>query len=119
LNPDDAVHERAAAIAARLPGRLVTTLWVLTEVGDAPASPRNRPLFPELLKSLRDSPAVEIIPADEGLFEAGVALFARRPDKEWSLTDRISFAAMEQRGLSDALTGDHHFEQAGYRAVLR
>lgn len=119
LSPDDAAHERAANIAARLPGRLVTTAWVLTEVGDAMASPLNRPLFLELLRSLRANPAVEILPADEGLFEAGVGLYARRPDKEWSLTDCISFAAMEQRGLFEALTGDHHFEQAGFRAMLK
>ena len=49
----------------------------------------------------------------------GIDLYARHPDKEWSLTDCISFAAMEQRGLFEALTGDRHFEQAGFRAMLR
>ena len=36
----------------------------------------------------------------------------------WSLTDCISFAVMTERGLADALTADHHFEQAGFRAVF-
>jgi hypothetical protein len=37
-----------------------------------------------------------------------------RPDKEWSLTDCISFVAMNERNITDALTSDHHFEQAGF-----
>ena len=47
-----------------------------------------------------------------------LSLFARRPDKHWSLTYCISFVVMTERRLTDALTGDHHFEQAGYRALL-
>ena len=30
-----------------------------------------------------------------------------------------TFAVMAQRGLSEALTADHHFEQAGFRAVFQ
>lgn len=41
-----------------------------------------------------------------------------RADKAWSLTDCISFSVMTERRLSDALTADHHFEQAGFRAVF-
>ncbi len=40
-------------------------------------------------------------------------------DQEWSLTDCISFIVMQQRGISPALTYDHHFEQAGFEALLR
>jgi predicted nucleic acid-binding protein len=118
LNRDDAAHRRAAAIAAQLPGPLVTTAWVLTEVADAMAAPANRPAFLNLLAILRSNPAVEIVPADAALFDQGVDLYSRRPDKEWSLTDCISFNVMTQHGLTEALTADHHFEQAGFRAVL-
>jgi len=53
------------------------------------------------------------------LFERGVGLFRQRPDKEWSLTDCISFVVMRDASLTEALTGDHHFEQAGFSALLR
>ena len=47
-----------------------------------------------------------------------MALFGSRPDKSWSLTDCISFAVMEAHGISDVLTCDHHFAQAGFRVLL-
>ena len=30
----------------------------------------------------------------------------------------ISFVAMRDHGLTEALTGDHHFQQAGFAALL-
>jgi predicted nucleic acid-binding protein len=62
---------------------------------------------------------VEIVPATMEWFERGMELYEGRPDKEWSLTDCISFAVMTERGVSDALTNDHHFEQAGFRILLK
>jgi hypothetical protein len=53
------------------------------------------------------------------LFEAGTDLYSRRSDKEWSLTDCISFVVMQEQGIGEALTGDRHFEQAGFRALLK
>jgi hypothetical protein len=58
------------------------------------------------------------MPSSNELFAAGVELYATRPDKEWSLTDCISFVVMEREGLTDALTGDRHFEQAGFKVLL-
>ena len=46
-------------------------------------------------------------------------LFDKRPDKQWSLTDCIAFVVMTRRGIQDALTADHHFEQAGFTALLK
>ncbi len=59
-----------------------------------------------------------IVPSSSDLFWRGIKLFDARPDKEWSLTDCISFEVMAELGLTDALTADHHFEQAGFRALL-
>jgi len=39
-------------------------------------------------------------------------------DKEWSLTDCISFVLMKQEGVTEALTADAHFVQAGFKALL-
>jgi hypothetical protein len=60
-----------------------------------------------------------MIPATQELFDRGVALYESRPDKEWSLTDCISFVVMADHGITEALTGDRHFEQAGFVALLK
>jgi uncharacterized protein len=119
-NPTDAGHAKALALTRQLgPQKLVTTTWVLTEVADALAAPLNRSGFPDLLRRLRSDPNTSIVPCEEALFQRGVDLYESRPDKEWSLTDCISFVAMQEQGLTEALTGDHHFEQAGFRALLK
>lgn len=119
INPNDAFHERAVRVSDCFEGQVVTTAWVLTEVADALAAPAQRASFLSLLETLRDDAEVTIVPAQEDIFEAGIDLYARRPDKEWSLTDCISFIAMQEHGITEALTGDHHFEQAGFVALLR
>ena len=96
----------------------MTTAWVLAEVADALAAPDSRSLFLALYDRLRGNPNVTIVPPTLELFEQGIDFYARRPDKAWSLTDCISFLVMRRYGLTDALTGDHHFEQAGFRAIL-
>jgi predicted nucleic acid-binding protein len=119
LSPDDRTHAAALGWASKPSGPTVTTAWVVTEVADAMSDPRNRAAFLRFLAALRGNPGCEIIPPDPDLFDRGLDLYARRPDKAWSLTDCISFVVMAERGLTDALTGDHHFEQAGFRALLR
>lgn len=119
LSPDDEAHAHALELSAQANTQLVTTTWVLTEVGDAFCDPGNRELFLGLLELLRNSPAAEIVPASESLFNAGVSLYAQRSDKHWSLTDCISFAVMEEYGITEALTGDSHFVQAGFVPLMR
>ena len=64
-------------------------------------------------------PDMTIIPADRTTLQQGFDLYQQRPDKEWSLTDCISFVIMKREGITEALTGDHHFEQAGFIALLK
>jgi len=52
-------------------------------------------------------------------FEQALELFRNRPDKQWGLVDCVSFIVMQERGLTEALTTDEHYEQAGFRALLR
>ena len=120
LNPKDRAHKSAwSYIEPDLDRPLVTTTWVLVEVGDAMATTtRNREAFLRLYRTLHANPTVEVVPGEDQI-ESGLDLYARRPDKLWSLTDCISFVVMIDRGITEALTGDHHFEQAGFRALLR
>ena len=119
LTREDESHDQAVAILKDLSNEIVTTVWVLTEVADGLAPARNRAGFARLLDVLEHNSWVTILPADQVLFEAGVQLYVTRPDKDWTLTDCISFVVMRERGITEALTGDHHFEQAGFVVVLK
>jgi predicted nucleic acid-binding protein len=118
-NPKNQAHHRAVAWTLSYVGDLVTTAWVLTEFGNHMSAPRNRLEFVQTVRDLRGNAQVKIISAEDALFDDGLKLFENRPDKEWSLTDCISFVVMTQEGIADALTGDHHFEQAGFVALLK
>ena len=118
LNPTDDGHRRSVELSRSLKSNRITTAWVLTKVADAMALPGNRSIFSEFLKTLERSPLVTILPPSETLFRQGLDLYGKRPDKAWTLTDCISFVVMEQEGLREALTGDNHFTQAGYTALL-
>ncbi|HPD15234.1 MAG TPA: PIN domain-containing protein [Planctomycetota bacterium] len=118
LHADDAAHERAVKFSSQLTGPTVTTAWVLTELADGLAAPATRGSFVRLLASLRADHKCIIIPASQELFELGMGLYQERPDKGWTLTDCVSFVVMKDRGIRDALTADHHFEQAGFTALL-
>jgi uncharacterized protein len=115
----DSQHDRALQFSREYVGRTVTTAWVVTEVADALAAPDQRPNFLALLELLRADTALTIVPPSESLFQRGLELYAARLDKGWSLTDCISFVVMEEHEITEALTGDHHFEQAGFAALLR
>jgi predicted nucleic acid-binding protein len=119
LNPADNFHARALELARRPPGRLVTSYWILAEVGDAFSQPGHRAKFARLLGLLASTPDIEVLPPTVEQFRVGAALHASRPDKRWSLTDCITFSVMNDLGMVDALTTDYHFEQAGFRALMR
>ncbi len=118
----DKFHLQALALAEELEAhgtRLLTTLAVLLEIGNALSEVQYRHAAIQLLSSLETDPSVEIIPLSDQLFERALKLCSDRPDKEWGLTDCISFVVMQARSITDALTTDEHFQQAGFRALLR
>jgi hypothetical protein len=119
LSEADPAHGKAAAWADAATGvRLMTTAWVLTELADALCRRDNRRLAVEFLRSVNRRNDFEVVPFNQALFDAGLSLYESRPDKDWSLTDCISFVVMEREGLTEALTGDRHFTQAGFRVLL-
>ena len=119
LLPHDTLFHQARQWANAIRGFLVTTEYVLVEVADALSSPLNRRLVAPYFESLRQTSLLTIVPASVALFEAGLRLHTARNDKAWSLTDCISFHVMQSQGISRALAFDHHFEQAGFEALLR
>ena len=98
---------------------LLTTWAVLLEVGNSLAKLQFREAGAQLIESVLADPSFTVLPLSEPFLRGGFDLFSRRDDKEWGLTDCLSFVAMDQHGIREALTSDEHFQQAGYRALLR
>jgi uncharacterized protein len=119
VNPRDTGHRAVMDFVQRFSGKLVTTEYVLVEVGNWLARSGDRPIFLSLLKELQADPDTMVLAGDHSLFEAGLSLYSRRSYKNWSMTDCISFVVMRQRRLAEALTADHHFEQAGFKVLLK
>jgi predicted nucleic acid-binding protein len=119
LNESDKAHDRAVALMHSFAGRMVRTRWVLMELGDALAGRVTRTRCAAYLRFLESESDVEIVDDNPHSFDRALRLYEQRPDKEWSLTDCASFVVMQQRRIKQALTGDHHFEQAGFVALLK
>ena len=119
LKERDDLHARALRWAGAVREPILLTDYVLVEVANDCSAPVMRRRLHSFVELLRASPDFEIVPASPALFEAGLKLHKTRPDKEWSLTDCLSMVAMQERGITRALAFDHHFEQAGFEALLR
>jgi uncharacterized protein len=115
----DSNHERAKSIAQSWNGSTITTEYVLTEVANHLCGNTMRRLrYGQLLADINADSQAEIVASEPALWRLGLDLYFARTDKEWSLNDCISFVVMQERGLTEALTADRHFEQAGFRALL-
>jgi uncharacterized protein len=117
--PTDALHARAAAWAHFVSGPLLVTEYVLCEVINNLSRTADRERAHRIAQAVFADPEYEFIHASPELLDAGLRLHRARRDKEWSLTDCISFHLMSDRGITRALAYDHHFEQAGFEALLR
>jgi len=117
--PRDELHSRAMKWASAIPAPFLTTEYVLCEMVNALSEPVDRPQVHALLDTIYNSAAWEILTASSEFFAPGLASHRQHFDKEWSLTDCISFFVMRKRNIYRALTHDHHFEQAGFEALLR
>lgn len=113
LNIDDFWHEKATKLRLSLLDRgdlFVTSNFVLLEVADALNSVRLRKSVSTFLSNIHRIKSVKIIGLSDDLFESGLKLYQSRLDKDWGLTDCISFVIMQNEGITEAFTTDKHFE---------
>ena len=110
----DQCHVQAVSFLKSFTGRIVTTEYVLVEASNFFSAPRYRVGWYAYLEQLKTSSFSVVVPSTTNWFERGSVLYGSRPDKEWSLTDCISFEVMKREGITHALTGDKHFIQAGF-----
>ena len=119
VDPKDGLHLRPIRWFHAVDQPIITTRYVLPETFNALSDLAKRRRCHELLASIISESDVSVVTVTPDLFDLGVHLHRERSDKTWSLTDCISFVLMQQQGVAAALAHDHHFEQAGYEALLR
>lgn len=120
LNKQDSYHSQARAFLPRV--RNAAEVWIteaiLIEVGNA-LSAIDRAAAVAFIQQCYHAANMRVVVVDSVLLDQALQLYRDRPDKTWGLTDCISFVVMQQQGLSEAVTADQHFVQAGYNALLR
>lgn len=118
VNERDELHEKANELVIEFDNEpIITTDAVLLEVGNS-LTRNSRQKSVEVIDEFLSSKEVEIIRLDESLFGKAFELYKTHSDKTWGLVDCISFVVMRENGVTDALTSDRHFVQAGFRALL-
>lgn len=121
LNRNDQYHEKAKDFFPRV--QAAAEVWIteaiLIEIGDA-CSDKNRSAACQFIERCYHSAAanLRLVKVDSLLIRRALDIYCKRPDKSWGFTDCISFIVMDDQDLMDAVTGDKHFEQAGFRALL-
>jgi predicted nucleic acid-binding protein len=120
-NPKDAFHGRALSWErSHYDATLVTTEEVLAEVLTwfAATGPSGRRIAAKTARDILNDPRCQVLPQTSADFDAALALYEARPDKQYSLVDCRSMVALRALGITEVLTNDHHFVQEGFSIVF-
>ena len=116
---DEPQHPEAVVLF-RAATRLLTHSYVLAELVALGASRGvARPKTLDFIAALLVDPWVDVVWVDPSLNAEAMALLRSHADKTFSLCDAVSFVLMRRHHIREALTTDHHFEQAGFIRLLR
>jgi predicted nucleic acid-binding protein len=118
INPRDQYHDKAVELASKYEDQpLLVTDAVLLEIGNGLARNYKQEAI-EIIEYFFTSEEVEIVHLTPGIFDRAFELYKRYEDKKWGLIDCITFVVMKDVGVSEALTFDRHFQQAGFKALM-
>ncbi len=114
----DEYHAQAVRLSHEFEYKpVLITDCVLLEIGNALAKNyRNESVT--IIENFLSTYETEVVRLDETLFNLAFELYKTHADKTWGLVDCISFIVMREHGITDALTCDKHFIQAGFRALM-
>jgi len=117
----DQYHDKAVKLAKQILSKnikLITSEFILLEVGNSFSKMHLKQKGINIIKSVYDDENIELITLSNQFYESGLKIFFRENDKNWSLTDCISFSIMHEKEINDSLTSDIHFIQAGFNKLL-
>ncbi|MGI0481766.1 type II toxin-antitoxin system VapC family toxin [Geminocystis sp. CENA526] len=119
LNRRDQYHQSALKLLPLVENaqEIWTTEAILMEIGNA-LSRFDRAKVVNFIKQCYTTENIKVVNVTPELFREGLILYESRQDKQWGLIDCISFSLMIAQNITDALTSDRHFVQAGFNALL-
>ncbi len=121
LNSTDGLHAEADRVwreLGSLCSRVMLTDWILAETGNGLARTQARGCFVKAVQLISQSSRTELVYIDKSIADRALAMYQHHLDKSWGLVDCASFVVMKENNISQALTSDRHFEQAGFRCLL-
>lgn len=120
---DDDCHQEATELMRKIAARetdvssFITTDYVLDEAVTLTRFAHSHRKAVDLAEAALTSKFMRVVYSDEDLFLDGMRIFKQHTDKEWSLTDCVSFATMRKYGMKTAFTFDAHFKQFGWATI--
>lgn len=120
FTPEDRYHHKALAISHDLFNyqRIWITDAVIYEIGNS-FSKTNKEIVAEFIRDCYNTEQIHVEKTSEDLLLKALDRYGSFLDKDWSLTDCISFEVMEENDINIAYSSDHHFEQAGFHYTLK
>ncbi|MBI4703946.1 MAG: type II toxin-antitoxin system VapC family toxin [Deltaproteobacteria bacterium] len=111
---DDEHHDEAIAVAAQLRSRRLPAFTTAFVVAESHALLLAR-LGPDAARTWLARLSVPIEPVETSDWSRATDMVRQHTDKDYTLTDALSFAVMARTGATDAFAFDRHFHQAGFR----
>lgn len=112
------LHQLAIASFTTVRVRFTHSLVISEFIAVCTARKLNRTLCLDFASDLIAGDEVEVVDVRMDELLRGISLLRSYSDKQWSLCDAVSINLMRERNVFEALTTDHHFNQAGLHALL-
>lgn len=122
VNKSDVAHQKARTVRDALLKvhiQFVVTNYVMVEIANALCKVPQRETAVKLINSIEMTKNIQIVEIDKEIYKEAWQVYSTYLDKDWSLTDCMSFVVMREKGITEAFTTDKHFEQAGFNILLK
>lgn len=122
VNKSDEWHSEAVALQKEVSKNktiLLTSEYVLWEIANGLSAINYKMKAGILIRVLMNNPYIKLVPSSSSLLSEGLNLYEKYSDKDFSLTDCISFIIMNQFNVEEVLSSDRHFEQMGFKTLMK
>jgi len=117
INRRDANHERAASAHAALREPQVTTSYVVAETSNLLMARARPDIARRYLREALVPGWCYVVHPSPSAYDLALEMVLHYRDKDFGLTDALSFVVMSESGIREALTFDAHFRQMGFRMI--